>query len=328
MKCTSKKKVMRWISCFTCIVFLLSGCGNVSYDMPYQATPDVSVFDVVSKEKTDYAKPFGSQFCVVTGDFAEGTSVNLDNATSAVLFQISDNSVIYSKNPHDVLYPASLTKVMTALVALKYGNQNQVLTASNVININEKGAQLCGLKVGDTMTMDQALRILLIYSANDVAMMIAENVAGSVEQFVDLMNEEARQIGATNSHFANPHGLTDSNHYTTVYDLYLIFNEALKYEAVNEIIQMTSYQTVYYDKNGKEKTFDKQTTNLFIRGDYSSPADVTVIGGKTGTTAAAGHCLMLLARNVNGSPYIAIVMGVPSTDELYRDMIALLDEIQ
>ena len=83
-----------------------------------------------------------------------------------------------------------------------------------------------------------------------------------------------------------------------------------------------------YDKNGKEKKFDKQTTNLFIRGDYQAPADVTVIGGKTGTTSAAGHCLMLLARNVNGAPYIAVVMGVPSTEELYMDMIALLDEIQ
>ena len=122
--------------------------------------------------------------------------------------------------------------------------------------------------------------------------------------------------------------MTATDHYTTVYDLYLIFNEALKYETINEIIQMNSYQTVYYDKNGKEKKFDKQTTNLFIRGDYQAPADVTVIGGKTGTTSAAGHCLMLLARNVNGAPYIAVVMGVPSTEELYMDMIALLDEIQ
>ena len=166
---------------------------------------------------------------------------------------MNEKNVIYSKNPHEILHPASLTKVMTALVALKYGNPNQVLTATNVINIDEKGAQLCGLKVGDTMTMDQALRILLVYSANDVAMLIAENVGGSVENFVELMNEEAQQIGATNSHFANPHGLTETDHYTTVYDLYLIFNEALKYETISEIIQMNSYQTVYYDKNGKEK---------------------------------------------------------------------------
>lgn len=310
------------------MVLFITGCNSITYDMPYQTDSDVSVFNIVSKEKTEYASPFADRLCVVTGNVSENTSVNLENATSAVLFQMNEKNVIYSKNPHEKLHPASLTKVMTALVALKYGNPNQVLTATNVINIDEKGAQLCGLKVGDTMTMDQALRILLVYSANDVAMLIAESVGGSVENFVELMNEEAQQIGATNSHFANPHGLTATDHYTTVYDLYLIFNEALKYETINEIIQMNSYQTVYYDKNGKEKKFDKQTTNLFIRGDYQAPADVTVIGGKTGTTSAAGHCLMLLARNVNGAPYIAVVMGVPSTEELYMDMIALLDEIQ
>lgn len=310
------------------MVLFITGCNSITYDMPYQTDSDVSVFNIVSKEKTEYASPFADRLCVVTGNVSENTSVNLENATSAVLFQMNEKNVIYSKNPHEKLHPASLTKVMTALVALKYGNPNQVLTATNVINIDEKGAQLCGLKVGDTMTMDQALRILLVYSANDVAMLIAESVGGSVENFVELMNEEAQQIGATNSHFANPHGLTTTDHYTTVYDLYLIFNEALKYETINEIIQMNSYQTVYYDKNGKEKKFDKQTTNLFIRGDYQAPADVTVIGGKTGTTSAAGHCLMLLARNVNGAPYIAVVMGVPSTEELYMDMIALLDEIQ
>ena len=101
----------------------------------------------------------------------------------------------------------------------------------------------------------------------------------------------------------------------------------MKYETFSEIIQMNSYQTVYYDKNGKEKEFDKTTTNLFIQGRYSAPANVTVIGGKTGTTKAAGHCLMLLVRDVGGAPYIAIVMGVPSTEELYNGVIDLLDEI-
>lgn len=90
---------------------------------------------------------------------------------------------------------------------------------------------------------------------------------------------------------------------------------------------MNSYQTVYYDKDGNAKEFDKTTTNLFIRGDYNAPANVTVIGGKTGTTSAAGHCLMLLSRDVNGAPYISVMMGVPSTDELYQEMIRLLEEI-
>ncbi|MDE7045465.1 MAG: D-alanyl-D-alanine carboxypeptidase, partial [Acetatifactor sp.] len=165
------------------------------------------------------------------------------------------------------------------------------------------------------------------YSANDAAMLIAENIGGTVENFVEMMNREARRLGATNTHFANPHGLTEEEHYTTAYDLYLILNEAVKYETINEIIQMTSYQTTYLDKNGKEKTFDKTTTNLFLRGDYQPPANVNVIGGKTGTTKAAGHCLMLLSRDAGGAPYISVILGSDETETLYREMTDLLDEI-
>lgn len=309
---------------------MLSGCGNLAYDMAYSADSNISSFNVISGQDTGTASPFSSDLCVVTDDVLEGTDADLSKATAALLFSLDDNEVIYAKNVHATLNPASLTKVMTALVVLRYGSMDQKLTATNAVNITESGAVLCGLKAGDTMTMDQALRILLVYSANDAAMLIAENIGGSVDHFVEMMNEEAARIGATNTHFANPHGLTDPNHYTTAYDLYLIFNEAVKYEAFNEIIHMAGYQTVYYDKDGKEKVFDRTTTNQFLKvgSDYSAPASVTVIGGKTGTTRAAGHCLILLVRDVNGAPYIAVTMGVPSTQELYVTMADLLGEIQ
>ena len=181
------------------------------------------------------------------------------------------------------------------------------------------------VKPGDTMTLDQALRILLLYSANDVAMLVAEGVAGSVDAFVEMMNQEARQIGATNTNFVNPHGLTAEGHLTTAYDLYLIFNEALKYETFREIIQMSSYQTTYYDASGAPVTVDKKTTNLFLRGDYTAPSNVTVIGGKTGTTSAAGHCLVLFSKDAAGSSYISVILK--SDDTLYEEMTRLLEEI-
>lgn len=327
MKCTSRRRVTAYICLLFILTSFLTGCGGLSYDMEYNTDSNISSFNVVSGQDTRTATPFAANLCVVTDNVTENTDVDMTQATAAILFELDEREVLYAKDAHEVLHPASLTKVMTALVALKYGSLNQQLTATNSVNITESGAQLCGLKAGDIMTMDQALRILLIYSANDVAMLIAEGVGGTVEHFVEMMNEEARCLGATNTNFSNPHGLTDANHYTTAYDLYLIFNEAMKYETFSEIIQMNSYQTVYYDKNGKEKEFDKTTTNLFIQGRYSAPANVTVIGGKTGTTKAAGHCLMLLVRDVGGAPYIAIVMGVPSTEELYNGVIDLLDEI-
>lgn len=304
----------------------LCGCGSLSYDMAYNADSDISSFNVIAREDRRTVMPFAADLCVVTGDLLY-ESVNMEEAEAAVLFDVNKAEVLYAKNAHETLYPASLTKVMTALVALKNGSLDQVLTATSSVNITESGAQLCGLKAGDTMTLDQALRILLMYSANDAAMLIAEGIGGSVEHFVEMMNEEARRLGATNTNFANPHGLTDANHYTTAYDLYLIFNEAVKYDTFNEIIQMSSYQTTYYDKDGRAKEFNKTTTNLFVRGDYSAPSNVNVIGGKTGTTSAAGHCLVLLSRDENGSPYISVILRSTSTDMLYTEMIDLLDEI-
>lgn len=306
---------------------VFTGCGGSGYEMPYSVDPEVSSYNVIAFGTDNRVEPFAADLCVITDDVFTGDDLNMDEAESAVLFDINNTEVIYSKNAHERLYPASITKIMTALVALKNSSLDQTLKATDSVKITESGAQLCGLKSGDTMTMDQALHVLLMYSANDAAMLIAENVGGTVDNFVEMMNEEAQRIGATNTHFTNPHGLTDKEHYTTAYDLYLIFNEAIKYEAFNEIIHMSTYQTTYYDKNGKAKELSFKNTNGFINGNVSAPENVTVIGGKTGTTAAAGHCLILLSRDASGAPYISVILHSESGDGLYSGMSDLLGEI-
>lgn len=317
------------LSCISVVLCaaLLTGCGSTAYSFPYDADSSISSFNVLTGSSTGRADPFAADLCVVTGDISGDESVDMSGASAAVLFDVNNREVLYSKNAHERLYPASLTKVMTALVALQNASPDMVLTATNNVTIRESGAQLCGLKAGDTMTLDQALHILLMYSANDAAMLIAENIGGSVEHFVEMMNEEAKRIGATNTSFANPHGLSDDNHYTTAYDLYLIFNEAIQYDTFNEIIHMTTYQTTYYDKDGKAKELTVNNTNLFLRGDYQAPENITVIGGKTGTTAAAGHCLILLSRDISGAPYISVILKSQATDLLYPEMAQLLGEI-
>ena len=329
MKYTSRKGIAGFFCLCLVISCFLTGCGNLTYDMAYEADFNVSSFNVLSKVDTRVAETFAANLCVVTEDVSNigGSDEYLGQATVAALFSLNDNRVLYAKNANAARNPASLTKVMTALVALKYGSLNQILTATNVVNITEAGATLAGLKAGDSMTLDQALRIMLVYSANDVALLVAEGVGGTVDHFIDMMNEEAHRLGATNTNFTNPHGLTSEKHLTTAYDMYLIFNEAIKYEAFTEIIQMPSYQTTYSDSRGNPKEFNKQSSNGFHRGSYQAPSNVTVIGGKTGTTSAAGHCLMLLVRDVGGAPYIAIVLGASSTDVLYSAMIELLSEI-
>lgn len=335
MKCTNKKKIYHYqvytrmtaMVLIVAVSLMLCGCGNAKYSMPYQIDSEVSGYNVISFDSNDKAIPFAEDLCVVVGDVEGSAELDITQATSAVLFDVNNKEVMYSKNAHERLYPASITKVMTALVALKYASGEQVLTASENVKITEPGAQLCGLKPGDTMTMEQALHILLMYSANDVAIMIAENVGGSVEGFLEMMNEEARRLGATNTNFTNPHGLTEESHYTTAYDLYLIFNEAIKYETFNQIIHTSEYQTTFYDKNGKSKEIKFSSTNRFINGKTEVPSDVTVVGGKTGTTDAAGHCLILLSKDTSGAQYITVILRSTTSDDLYAEMSDLLEEI-
>lgn len=304
-------------------MILFSGCTKKQPEVSYKNNNDIKN-SLIRDEK---AISFGQELCVVNEDVTENTKVEIEEVSAAGLFDVNNHEVIYAKDIHERLYPASLTKIMTALVALKYGNTEDTITVTENVKITEPGAQLCGLKAGDQLTLNQALHALLINSANDAGLAIAEHVGGSVENFTQLMNEEAVAIGATNSHFVNPHGLPDNDHYVTAYDMYLIMNEAMKYPLFNEIIHMNEYETVYYDKDGKEKKMSFQTTNLFLRGNYSSPEKITVIGGKTGTTNAAGNCLILLARDTAGNPYISVILRASERDLLYNEMIELLKEI-
>ena len=308
-------------------VLCINGCGRNQYEMAYEVNSDVSSFRIVNiEEDSRNTEPFAADLCVVSSD-VNISDVDMSKASGAGLFDLNDRETLYAKNVHEKLYPASLTKIMTALVALKYGSMDMTLTASANVKNLESGAQVCGLKEGDQMTLDQAIHILLINSANDAAVMIAEGIGGSIEGFADMMNEEALSLGATNTHFVNPHGLSDDNHYTTVYDMYLITNAAIQYERFNEIIRTTEYSTVYYDKNGNSKELNINSTNYYFQGQAEAPSGVTVLGGKTGTTNAAGHCLVLVSRDTSGNPYVSVIMRAESREDLYSQMSELLNEI-
>ena len=137
------------------------------------------------------------------------------------------------------MYPASITKVMTSLIAIKYGNLEDQVTVTEDAVISESGATLCGIKPGDTLTLEQLLYGLMLPSGNDAGAAIAIHMAGSIDAFADMMNEEAKRLGATDTHFMNPHGLHDEDHYTTAYDLYhsdLLLELYMLYKKSIEII--------------------------------------------------------------------------------------------
>ena len=307
---------------------LLTGCGGKEYSFAYDRNRNNSSFLAAAPHSAqNTAEAFASELCVAVNDVIEGTDVDMTAAASAGLFDLDSHRTIYAKNVHEKLNPASLTKILTALCALEYGQLDDVMTASENVVIKETGAVKIGLKAGDTMTMEQALHALLLKSANDVAVMIAEHIGGSVEGFSAIMNETAQRIGATNSHFVNPHGLTDTEHYTTAYDLYLICNEAVKYDKFVEIIHTAAYNATYRDKNGKDKAVELSTTNAYIKGEAFAPDNVSVIGGKTGTTNAAGYCLVIYSKDGAGKPYISVVMQSEDRTLLYTQMTDLLGEI-
>ncbi len=319
MRCTNKLLLV--FSAVLLCFFSLTGCAGISYSAKYSVQSASS-----DNIDTSVYPTFSSDLCVVNSDI-NTSGLGLSEQVSAGLFDLNRKETLYAVNVNAQVQPASLTKVMTAYVALKYGSLDQVLVAGSDVYVDESGAQKINLKEGDRMTLDQALRILLIYSANDVANLIASGISGSITDFVALMNTEAQRIGATNSHFMNPHGLTAEEHYVSAYDMYLIFNAAMEYEVFNEIINMTEYTTSFLDSNGTSKEVTISNTNAYLRGDKPQPTGVTVIGGKTGTTQAAGHCLILLARDTSGNPYIAVIMRDLDSAALYTDMSSLLNEI-
>lgn len=324
MKCTNK---LIKATALLLVATLLSGCNSKALIKEYKASDNGSVWK--AQDSRSRSEGMAADLCVVNENIIPEDMEALEGAGAAGLFDISNEKVLYASNIHEKVYPASLTKVMTALLLLEnyQGDFQEKVTASKHIVITESGAQLCGYKKGDQVSLEQLLHALLIYSGNDAALMIAEYVSGSIDEFINLMNQKAVQLGATNTHFVNPHGLHDEEHYTTAYDLYLIFQSAMKYDMFREVINKKEYTGQYTKADGSTKKVSWKSTNQFFSGNQTAPEGVVIIGGKTGTTNAAGACLILLSQNVQGSDYISVVLRDTSRDTLYADMIKLLGEI-
>lgn len=299
---------------------------EITFENPYDISSS-STGVISSPEAENFrAKPFTDDLCVTAGDvsFEDET---LQYAEAGMICDLTNHEVLYAQNVHEQLYPASLTKIMTALVAMKYGNLDDVVTIDEVALDIDSESSVCYLALGDQYTLKQLIYGLLIASGNDAANAIAQHVGGTIENFVSMMNEEAKSIGATNTNFVNAHGLQDENHYTTPYDLYLIFNEAMKYSTFTDAISQQNYTVTYTasDEEQYERTWF--ATSYYFTGEATAPSDVTVFGGKTGTTDEAGACLALLSKDPYGNSYFSIIMRSDTKEDLYSEMNDLLSII-
>lgn len=281
-------------------------------------------YETLAYQSTIYeADFFAKDLCVTNTEVEFDKFHTNDEFKGALLFDIENQKVLFSEHANDRLYPASTTKILTAYVALKYGNLEDYVTISETAVDVPSDSSTAHLKVGDVLSLRDLLYALMLPSGNDSAVAIAEHISGNVETFVELMNEEAHLLGASNTHFVNPHGYQNKDHYTTAYDLYLIFNECIKNETFLEIVSSKNYSTVIAQKNGTKRNVTWGQSNQFVTGARKTPKGITLIGGKTGNTYDAGSCLVMYGKDSDDTPYISIIMGATSRRNLYDNMTFL-----
>ncbi|MFR8867708.1 MAG: D-alanyl-D-alanine carboxypeptidase family protein [Lachnospiraceae bacterium] len=324
MKCISKRK--KAAALLGVFVIGLTGCTSkeVVSENAYDVC-DTSAKYGITENGASQSAEFFARDLVVTEDENLGLEKTTERvAEAAGVFLTSQKEAVYKKNIFEKLYPASTTKILTAYVALKNGNLDDVVTVSANAANQASDSSVCELKEGDKITLRDLLYGLMLRSGNDAAVAIAEHISGSSEEFVVLMNAEAKALGATGSHFVTPNGLHDEEHYSTVYDMYLFMNAAVKNETFLEIIKSSHYTANYTDAAGNPVTKEWDSTNKYLMGTEPMPEGVTVIGGKTGTTGEAKYCLVQYNENTAKEPVISIVLKADSRDNMYLLMSEML----
>ena len=305
MKCINKMRLL--CLCGIAAVFM-SGCGQtvVSYDNPYDIYSTSADYGLASEGAGSEKTYFSQNLCVADDVNIGNDTTDSQVAEGAGTFNLATNTVTYAQNIYEKLYPASTTKILTAYIALKYGNLEDYVTVSENAADQASDSSVCGLKAGDVVQLKDLLYGMMLKSGNDAAIAIAEH------------------MGATRSHFVNPNGLPDENHYTSVYDLYLIFQNAVQDQTFLDIISTMSYDVVYTDVNGAGVERTWENTNQYLTGKEKAPEGITVVGGKTGTTGAAGYCLVLYSYNASRQPIVSIVLKADGKSNLYLLMNEML----
>ena len=259
---------------------------------------------------------------IVTTNGIQGWPLASDiSSTAAIVMETSTNTVLYSKNADQALYPASAVKVMTCLMALENSSlDDQVtMTATGVSGVTDGGANISA-QLDEVFTMEQCLYAIMVASANDIALQVAEHISGSVKDFVAAMNTRAQELGCTNTVFTNPTGLPDENQHTTAHDMALIMEAAMANDTFRTIAQTTSYTIPATNVSGGDRVLTNNFTMINSSSDsYYEPC----IGGKEGYTEASGSTLVCEASKNNMKLVCVVLNGASGvTDD---EAIALLN---
>ena len=248
-----------------------------------------------------------TNFFILKITLAKNIEVDI-SAPTALVVEANTGQIMYESNINKKVYPASTTKLMTAIIAVEQCNLDDIAEVSyNAIYKVPSGYVKADLQEGEKLSVEELLNLMLIPSANDAANVIAEYVAGSIESFATMMNTKAIELGCKNTNFVNPSGIHNNNHYTTAYDLYLIGKYAIQQEEIKKILEKEDYVLSRTNKN--ENTERKyETSNYMIDENSNKYFYEYAIGGKTGYTGEAGDCVIEFAKK-DDIELIAVIMG-------------------
>lgn len=254
--------------------------------------------------------------------FADEAKPELD-VNAAYVVETNTGKVIYSMDEEEKNFPASVTKILTAIIAIERCDLNETATVSSKALSNiPSGYVTAPIFVDEQMRIEDLLYALMLKSANDAAYVLAEHIGGSTEGFADIMNEKAKEIGCKNSHFVNPNGIHNDDHYTTAYDMYLIAKYAMQNETFRKIVSTSEYTLPITNRYMQEDRIMKNT-NYFLQ-DNSKFYNEDVNGIKTGTTTQAGNCIVT-SISKDGMDLISVVLGSKTSDSKFSDTKQLLD---
>ena len=291
------------------------GTATLFTQLPVRATEKTA--DTAADTAVQTADP-----SIVTTNGIQGWPQASDiSSTAAIVMETSTNTVLYSKNADQALYPASAVKVMTCLMALENSSlDDQVtMTATGVSGVTDGGANISA-QLDEVFTMEQCLYAIMVASANDIALQVAEHISGSVEDFVAAMNTRAQELGCTNTVFTNPTGLPDENQHTTAHDMALIMEAAMANDTFRTIAQTTSYTIPATNVSGGDRVL---TNNFTMINSSSNSYYEPCIGGKEGYTEASGSTLVCEASKNNMKLVCVVLNGASGvTDD---EAIALLN---
>ena len=248
----------------------------------------------------------------------KASNLNLaENAKSAILIDASTGNIIYEKNAHEKLAPASMTKMMSMLLIMEAIDRgelkwNQMITASE--NASSMGGSQILLETGEKMSVKDLFKGIAVASGNDAVVALSEAIAGTEDEFVKRMNQRAKELGLQDTNFKNPHGLDTANHYSSAYDMSLIAKELVKHE---KVLEFTSIYEDYLREGQKNKVW-LVNTNKLVR--FYDGLD----GLKTGYTKEAGYCLTSTAKR-GDTRFITVVMGEPDTKTRNSETTSMLD---